>query len=271
MKTSDYIAHIESLAQDSLTIDEFCNIMQGYFPEYSELSNECFFEILVALNAPILRYTSEYDNKIEYVGLNSNNISLNEAKFCFVDIETTSSNVECGQIIEIGAIIVQNGKICKIFDSLIHSYYVPNEIIELTGIDAKMLENAPNINETLKKFRDFLDDCVLVAHNVSFDYNFISDSMIYYGIPPLFNTRLCTLELSRKIIPSKRYALHYLNKALGINMKVNHRALADSFISMQLYNICMLNLPYNIKTLQELVNFSKCKIDYPYSPINKKI
>ncbi|STQ86694.1 3'-5' exonuclease [Helicobacter muridarum] len=270
MKTFDYIAHIESLAHKSLKIDEFCHIMQNYFPEYSELSNECFFEVLIALNAPITRYTNQCDNQMEYVGLNSKDILLNEAKLCFVDIETTSSNIEYGQIIEIGAIMVQNGKIHKIFDSLIHSNYVPNDIIELTGIDAKMLENAPNINETLKKFRDFLGDCVFVAHNVLFDYNFLSDSMIHHGIPPLFNTRLCTVELSKKTIPSRKHALPYLNKALGINMKISHRALADSFSSMQLYNICMLNLPSNIKTLQELIDFSKCSIHYQSYSINKK-
>ncbi|RDU73431.1 3'-5' exonuclease [Helicobacter aurati] len=271
MKTCDYIQHFESLAHIPLPLEQFCNLIHGYFPEYRELSYECFFEILLALHAPLTREIFRQDSTdLEYVGLNTKSVDLSKGRFCFVDIETTSANIEHGQVIEIGAIIAQDGKICDIFETLIHSPFVPDEITQLTGINAQMLENATNIDKALRDFRAFLSDCVFVAHNVTFDYYFLSDSMLYYSIPPLFNPRLCTVELSRRVIPSKKHALSYLNTALGINTLISHRALADAFTAMQVYNICMLSLPNHVATVQDLIDFSKGRIDYSTRATSKR-
>lgn len=263
--------HFESLSCSPLSLEQFCTLIRKYFPEYQELSDECFVEILIGLNAPITRKTiNKNSTPIDYIELNSKNIALRDCKLCFVDIETTSGNIEYGQIIEIGAIITENNNVCDVFDTFIYSAFVPEEIVKLTGIHARMLENAPKIDKVLKDFRDFLGDCVFVAHNVSFDYNFLSENMLAHNIAPLFNTRLCTVELSRRIIPSKKHALSYLDIALGINTGISHRALADAFTSMCLYNICMLSLPSNVISVQDLIDFSKGRIDYPTRATSKR-
>ena len=71
-----------------------------------------------------------------------NELSWREQEFCFVDIETTGSKPQEHQIIEIGAIKWKNGKILGEFSELIHAYFVPETIVEITQITPKMLENA---------------------------------------------------------------------------------------------------------------------------------
>lgn len=248
------------LAKMPLTLEDFHSAIINILPQYRELECETMLEMMIGLNAPIQRIA---DNNKQMVDMTTKNINLETAKLCFVDIETTSSNVACGQIIEIGAIIVQNGKILDTFNTLVHSCFVPEEITELTGIDVCMLEDSPSIEDVLKRFRVFLGDCVFVAHNVSFDYNFIAESLHEYNMPPLFNARLCTLDISRKTIISKKHGLSYLNSMLGINTSQLHRAYSDALTSFELYKICMQSFPNAVKTLQDVIDFSKGKIKYP--------
>ncbi len=265
-----YFSHyFNILDKMPLELDVFRAKFATILPEYKELESETLLEIMIGLHAPLHRvYQSEENDYI--VDTTTKNLNLQDTKLCFVDIETTAANTQSGQIIEIGAIIAQNGQILDTFDTLVYSPYVPNDIIALTGIEAYMLEDAPRLEQVLQQFRMFLGDCVFVAHNVSFDYNFIAESLYDYGMPPLFNARLCTLELSRKTLLSKKYALSYLNAMLGINTAQAHRAYADALTAFELYKICVQSLPKEVQTLQALIDFSKGKITYPQRTISKK-
>ena len=73
-------------------------------------------------------------------------------------------------IIEIGAVRVEDGEIADTFDSLVNiGYEVGSFIMELTGITDKMLEEAPRLNDVISKFEAFAGDSVLLAHNASFE------------------------------------------------------------------------------------------------------
>lgn len=247
-----------------LHINDFCEQIADIFECYAELENECMIEVLLGSNAPFFRAQDDM------IDINTKEIALKDSTLCFVDIEAThTKSVESGQIIEIGAIKVRNGEIADTFESLVYSPFVPDDIITLTGINSYMLENAPKLQNVLKDFRIFLGDSVFVAHNVGFDYGFISDSLRYYGMPNLFNPRLCTIELSRRVIPSTKHSLSFLNEFLGINNNTSHRALADAITSFKLYKICELALPKSIESIQDLIDFSKGKLTYPKRATSK--
>lgn len=252
--------YFNALASMPMTIEDFQAEFIRILPEYRELESETLLEVMIGLNAPLQRIIA---NNRQMVDTTAKNISLDSVRLCFVDIETTASNVEDGQIIEIGAIIAQNEEVLDTFDTLVHSHFVPEEIAELTGIDVYMLEDAPPLDRVLSQFRAFLGDCVFVAHNVSFDYNFIAESLCEYDMPPLFNARLCTLDISRRTILSKKHGLAHLNSMLGINTVQAHRAYADALTSFELYKICRKSFPESVKTLQDLIDFSQGKITYP--------
>lgn len=205
---------------------------------------------------------------LELLGLNAsldskNNLALNSKTnkikneiFCVVDIESNNSFKNGGQIIEIGAVKIQNGKEIASFESFIKTDDLPQNISDLTGISLKMLKNAPSLASTLNKFRLFLGNHTFVAHNARFDYEFISNSLHSCGFGILLNQRLCTIDLAKRIIPSERYGLDSLKELLDIKTP-HHRALSDARAAGAILNHCIAKLPFYLKSTQELLNFSK--------------
>lgn len=191
-----------------------------------------------------------------YVTLKSRITPISEQVFCVVDIETNANNAKDGQIIEIGAIKFKNGKIIDKFQSFVYAQNVPDAIEELTGIDTKKLEHAPSLASVLEKFRLFIKDAVFIAHNVKFDYNFISDSFVQCGFGPMLNRRLCTIDLARKTIKAERYGLEYLREELKIEEGEHHRAFWDANSAMHIFLKSLENLPKDIITTEELIYFA---------------
>jgi len=185
-----------------------------------------------------------------------------EEVFCVVDIETNGSQPQKAQIIEIGALKWKNGKIIGRFESFVACSYLPYHISEITGIVPEDLKNAPSPSKALCDFKSFLGDALFVAHNVSFDYDFISHSFERFGLGILGNRRLCTIELARRTIEAKRYGLKHLNIALDINTLVHHRAFADAVTASKVLEIGLNSLPNTVDTTESLIDFTK-------SPINK--
>ena len=46
-------------------------------------------------------------------------------------------------------------------------------VVNLTGINSKMLKNAPKFYEIAKRIIEITEDCVIVAHNAEFDYRIL--------------------------------------------------------------------------------------------------
>lgn len=185
-------------------------------------------------------------------------IPLDEAEFCIVDIETNGSKIEKHQIIEIAAVKVVNKKIVDKFETLVYVEEINPAITEITGITAELTKDAPHIKQVLEAFRTFLGDAIFIAHDVKFDYLFISKSMEKFGLPPLLNRSLCSLALAERTIVSYRYALSYLNDALKLNPNAtHHRAMSDVLTTYGLFLLSLENLDEEIKTVEDLINFSK--------------
>jgi len=185
-------------------------------------------------------------------------IPIEEAEFCIVDIETNGSKIDKHQIIEIAAVKVKNRQIVDRFDSLVHVKEINPHITEITGIKAEDTKDAPQLKEVLKEFRLFLGNAIFVAHDVKFDYTFISKSLEKIGLEPLLNRSLCSLALAERTIVSYRYALSYLNDALSLNPNAqHHRAMSDVLTTYGLFLLSLDNLSDEIKTVEDLIKFSK--------------
>jgi len=183
---------------------------------------------------------------------------IEEAEFCIVDIETNGSKIDKHQIIELAAVKVVNGEIIDRFDSLVYTKEINPHITEITGIKVEDTKDAPPLQDVLKKFKLFLGNAVFVAHDVKFDYMFISQSMEKIGLEPLLNRSLCSLALAERTIVSYRYALSYLNDALSLNPNAqHHRAMSDVLTTYGLFLLSLENLDEDIKTVEDLIKFSK--------------
>ena len=155
-------------------------------------------------------------------------------KIVVFDIETTGlrNNVVTGEfdyIIEVGAVKIEQGKICDKFSSFVSCpEKLAEAIVNLTGITNYDLENAPTVDKVLKDFYEFCKDCILVAHNLPFDYRFIS----YYGEQCglyFANKKLDTIVLAKEVLRDKveNYKLLTLAACFNINF-THHRARCDA-------------------------------------------
>jgi len=182
--------------------------------------------------------------------------SYKEQEYVIIDIETNGSKPGRSQVIEIGGVKVKNGKIIDRLETYVACAYLPQNIIELTGIELKDLVGAPSRKKALKMLKEFLGDAVFVAHNVGFDYTFLSSSFKRFGLGCIGNMRLCTIDLAKRTIKSEKYGLLGLCETLKIDMISHHRAYSDALCSWQIMQKSLKNLPNYVKTTDDLIQFS---------------
>jgi DNA polymerase-3 subunit epsilon len=179
-----------------------------------------------------------------------------EETYCVVDIETNGSKPEKSQVIEIGAVKIQNGEIIDRFETYVACAYLPDQIIKLTGIEPEDLAGAPSRREALTQLRDFLDDTIFVAHNVQFDHSFLSASFARFGLGSIGNPRMCTIELAKRTFESERYGLAYLNETLDLGASVIHRAFCDAQAASRVMLKSFETLPEYVVSTDDLLRFS---------------
>jgi DNA polymerase-3 subunit epsilon len=182
--------------------------------------------------------------------------SFKDEVYCIVDIETNGSSPVKNQIIEIGAVKYKNGEVVDKFESYVYADFIPESIVRLTNIEQSDLKDAPSLKKVLYDFKLFLGDSVFVAHNVKFDYGFISKSLQTVGVDELLNRRLCTVDLSRKTIEAERHGLGYLREHLDIDTGEHHRAYSDALSAAKVLDVCFKNIPEHVKSTEELIKFS---------------
>jgi DNA polymerase III subunit epsilon len=146
------------------------------------------------------------------------------------DLETTGLSAQRDAIVEIGAMVVNDGEVSsEIFHAMVNpGRPIPFFITKINGIDDRMVRDARSINEVLPEFLEFIAGRQLVAHNASFDVGFIAANAARLGLESPKNAT-CTVELSRRLYPRERsHNLDAVAARLGlITNGTRHRALAD--------------------------------------------
>lgn len=219
--------------------------------EFESIADETERELLKAQGANIILDKDHYT-------FESAVTAVNNTLFCIVDIESNGSKPSHHQIIEIGAVKMQNGQILDTFESLVYCTEISDQIQEITGITPNQTLKAPGLSKVMREFRLFLGDAVFVGHDAKFDYNFVSAMMERVGLSRLLNRSLCTIDLAERTIESERYGLAYLNEALELYKDAtHHRALSDAITTTKLLKRTLAIIPETIKNTEELIAFSK--------------
>ncbi|MFP4471486.1 MAG: exonuclease domain-containing protein [Bacteroidales bacterium] len=163
-----------------------------------------------------------------------------ESKYAIVDIETTGTSYKSGKITEVAILIHDGHKVVDEFTSLVNpEQRIPYRIQQMTGISDQMVEDAPKFYEVAKQIVEITEDCVFVAHNASFDYNFIRQEFKYLGYE-YEREKICTVKLSRKLIPYKKsYSLQNLCAELQITNERPHRAYGDARATAALFDLLL--------------------------------
>ena len=160
--------------------------------------------------------------------------------YAILDIETTGGQFNEEGITEIAIYKFDGHEVVDQFISLVNPE-IPIQpfVVKLTGINNAMLSFAPKFFEVAKRIIEMTNDCVIVAHNASFDYRILRTEFRRLGYD--FEARtLCTVELSKKLLPEQpSHSLGKLVRALGIPMADRHRASGDALATVKLFKILL--------------------------------
>jgi DNA polymerase III subunit epsilon len=160
--------------------------------------------------------------------------------YAILDIETTGGQFNEEGITEIAIYKFDGHEIVDQFISLVNpEKEIQPFVVKLTGINNAMLRSAPKFYEIAKRIIEITQDCIVVAHNSSFDYRILRTEFNRLGYDFIRPT-LCTVELSKKLIPGmESYSLGKLVRALGIPVTDRHRASGDALATVKLFKLIL--------------------------------
>lgn len=155
-----------------------------------------------------------------------------------LDLETTGLNPRTDKIIEIGALLVEDGEILDTFSTFVSpGRRLLSQTTEITGITDEMLEHAPVFSDIAEKLLAFLGEHVLLGHSIISDYAFLKKALVNEQPKGFAFERngLDTLKIARRFLPAEqKKALSALTAYFQIPHEP-HRAFADAQATFLLY------------------------------------
>ncbi len=181
-------------------------------------------------------------------------------RFVVVDLETTGNSPKKGdKIIQVAAVVVEDGQITETFSSFVNPCQpIPAFIEELTGINDEMVKNAPLFSEIAPKVMSLLGDTYFVAHNVLFDLSFLQNELTQSGYNGFYGPLLDTVEMARILYPTADgYKLSDLAVQENLMHDRPHQADSDALVTAELL-LLLLNKISQLprKTLSQLAELS---------------
>lgn len=194
------------------------------FPEAADAGKKHGVKIIFGLEGYLI------EDNLDIIANVTEDLPISDTEFVIFDLETTGFSPSNDEIIEIGAVKIKGQEVLDRFSTFVKaSKPLSYKIIELTGINDNHLTNAPTIEEVLPKFREFIGEAVLVAHNATFDTGFLRQNYRRYLNIDLSNPILDTLPLARALFPGlKNHRLNTLAKECAVKLENHHRAIDDA-------------------------------------------
>jgi len=157
-------------------------------------------------------------------------------RYAVVDVETTGGSFRLDKVIEIGIVLMEDDEITETYQKLIYpERSIPYQITMLTGISDEMVADAPRFYEIAADIVRLTEDRIFVAHNATFDYNFIKSEFDQLGY--VFTRKILdTVKLSRLAFPGhKSYSLSNLISIFQLQIADRHRALDDAYVTAEIF------------------------------------
>lgn len=189
---------------------------------------------------------------------------LIEDEVVVLDTETTGLNPSSCSLLEIAAIRMRGGETVATFQTFVDpGRAIPDEITELTGITQADIAGAPAPREAVEALAEFAGDCNLVAHNASFDQQFIMRQANPGELPGQW---IDTLSLSQIVLPRlKSHRLLDLAAAFGLSTPT-HRAMDDTVALGALWRILLAGIQAMTPGLAARIAELSPQTDWPLRP-----
>lgn len=159
-----------------------------------------------------------------------------------MDTETTGLDALKGdRIIEVG-IVELVGR--KFTGEKLHVYINPqrgmdDEVIRIHGISEAFLTDKPTFDQVAQSLYDFMDGAEIIAHNATFDMNFLNMEFAKVGLNDFANRVQVTdsLAMAKQQYPGQKNTLDALVRRLDVGKqdRTFHGALLDSEILAEVY------------------------------------
>ncbi|MRX70629.1 PolC-type DNA polymerase III [Bacillus lacus] len=219
---SKYVAQAKKWGHKAIALTDH-GVAQS-FPEAYSAGKKNGIKILFGVEANLV------DDGVP-IAYNDANIHLDDAAYIVFDVETTGLSAVYDTIIELAAVKIKDGEIVDRFESFANPHHpLSATTIDLTGITDDMVRNAPEVEEVLRRFKEWIGNDILVAHNASFDMGFLNAGYKkLLKAPKAGNPVIDTLELARLLYPDlKNHRLNTLCKRFDIDLTQHHRAIYDA-------------------------------------------
>jgi DNA helicase-2/ATP-dependent DNA helicase PcrA len=145
------------------------------------------------------------------------------------DVETTGLSPTDDEVIDLGAVKLQAGRVVAEFDALLRPSRRLGESAAVHGINEETLvKQGRDPAEVFREFASFSAGAILVGHNVGFDLSMIRAQAARLGVPILTDIWDDTLDLARRLLSLERYDLGSVSAHLETRSRPSHRALTDA-------------------------------------------
>jgi DNA polymerase III epsilon subunit len=155
---------------------------------------------------------------------------LSNARFAFLDLETTGLSPWFGdRICEVGIVISEGKRIRTQYQQLVN----PERLLSpgaasTNGLSDEDLRSAPLFAEVADEVLHWLKGAVVVCHNAQFDIQFLDSEFKRLGREIQIPNLIDTLNLARQFFDLPSYSLLSMAEAFHVPMTGAHRALNDA-------------------------------------------
>ncbi|GAB3007038.1 DEAD/DEAH box helicase [Saccharothrix stipae] len=172
--------------------------------------------------------------------------------YAVLDVETTGFAAwGKDRIVEVAVIrVAPDGTVLGEWSALVDPQR-PLAATEVHGITEDDLAGAPLFVDIAPTLAAHLDDAVVVAHNASFDLNFLNAEFARTSTPLTLSATLCTMKLDNQVHRAGRRKLHDCLAAIDMPAThgTAHRALADAKATADLLRHYLARTPHEVRYL----------------------
>ncbi|MFF2556913.1 TerD family protein [Nocardia sp. NPDC058058] len=146
-----------------------------------------------------------------------------------VDVETSGLRAAEHRVLSVAALTLgDDGRVEHEFHTLVNPGCDPGPV-EIHGLTREKLHGAPTFEAIRPRLAELLTGRVMVAHNASFDYGFLSEEFTRAGATLPVERQLCTLAFARRLAPpTANFKLGTLAAHYGVRQTRAHDALDDT-------------------------------------------